>query len=580
MYKNSKRLIFTPILLAVGIVLGIFLGQFFSRTNVESQIRSVVSNMGVIPTNKLSYTLSLINNSYIDSVSMDSLYEQVIPLLVKELDPHSTYIPASELQRVNEPLQGEFDGIGVVFNMMTDTVIVLNVIPSGPSHKAGVNAGDRIIHINDSLVAGVKYPQNDVVKLLRGKRGTSVKLSLERRGISELVEIDVIRDVIPMESVEASLMISDSTGYIKLSQFARTSQTEILQALSRLRGEGLKNLILDLRGNPGGYLDQAIHISNEFMHKDELLVYTEDRDGKQDRQYADGLGTAQDIDLAILIDEGSASSSEILAGALQDNDHGVIIGRRSFGKGLVQQQIPFSDGSALRLTIAQYFTPTGRSIQKPYTVGAKDRYDMEIVDRYKNNELFSADSIHFADSLKRITPKGKIVYGGGGIMPDIFVPADTTDITRYFIEVTGRNILYRYTMEYTDTHREELNKIVSLPALKRFLDNDRTMVDDFIRYAKGKGVAPNYRDIDISHKLIKAQLRAYIGRNTPLEDDAFYANIYVIDNVVLKAIEILNMPAAEIDGLYGADMSKQVGGDSLSTTTLQVADTLMKSLVK
>ncbi len=542
MYKNSKRTILFPLLLAVGVIVGTVIGQFMGRTGVESQIKGIVSKMPHTPSNKLTYTLSLIENNYIDSVSMDSIYEKVIPQVIKELDPHSMYIPASSLQQVNEPLDGEFDGVGVVFNMATDTVIVLNIIPSGPSAKAGVNAGDRIIKINDTIVAGVKFPQNDVVKKLRGKRGTSVHLSLERQNIEGLVEVDVIRDVIPMESIEASLILQDSIGYIKLSQFARTTHTELIKALAKLRGEGVKSIIIDLRGNSGGYLDQAILISNEFMHKGELIVYTEDREKHQERQYADGSGSAQDLDLAILIDEGSASSSEILAGALQDNDHGVILGRRSFGKGLVQQQIPYSDGSAIRLTIAEYFTPTGRSIQKPYKKGNSESYDMEILDRYKNNELFVIDSIHFADSLKKVTPKGKVVYGGGGIMPDIFIPADTTDITKYFIEVTGRNILYKYTLDYTDKHRQELNDIYSKAALNQFFNKDRTLFDDFIRHAAKKGVAPNYRDIDISHKLIKAQLRAFIGRNTPLDDDAFYVNIYQIDNVIMEAIEVLSKP--------------------------------------
>ena len=275
MYKNSKRTILFPLLLAVGVIVGTVIGQFMGRTGVESQIKGIVSKMPHTPSNKLTYTLSLIENNYIDSVSMDSIYEKVIPQVIKELDPHSMYIPASSLQQVNEPLDGEFDGVGVVFNMATDTVIVLNIIPSGPSAKAGVKAGDRIIKINDTIVAGVKFPQNDVVKKLRGKRGTSVHLSLERQNIDGLVEVDVIRDVIPMESIEASLILQDSIGYIKLSQFARTTHTELIKALAKLRGEGVKSIILDLRGNSGGYLDQAILISNEFMHKGELIVYTE-----------------------------------------------------------------------------------------------------------------------------------------------------------------------------------------------------------------------------------------------------------------------------------------------------------------
>lgn len=539
MYKNSKHTVLFPLLLAGGVVLGLLLGQYLGRNDTASQIKNMLGRMNM-PANKLSYTLSLIEKEYVDSVSMDSLSEHVIPLLLKELDPHSVYIPASEMQQMNEPLEGEFDGIGVVFNMATDTVIVLNVIPQGPSDKAGVRAGDRILEINDTLVAGQKIPQNNIVKKLRGPRGTSVRLGLGRQGITDQVKVDVVRGIIPIKSIEAAFRIADGVGYIKLGQFARTSFTELQQALTPLRAEGVRKLIFDLRGNSGGFLDQAILIANEFLHKGQLIVYTEDREHNQLREYADGKGSAQDMEVVVLIDEGSASSSEILAGALQDNDRGTIIGRRSFGKGLVQRQIPYTDGSALRLTTARYFTPTGRSIQKPYTIGDDASYEEDLWNRYKNNEYFSADSIHFADSLKRVTPGGKVVYGGGGIMPDLFVPVDTTDVTKYFIEVAGRNILYRYTIEYADKHRKALNAVRTLPELQKLLDGDKNLITDFIRYAARQGVAPHYGDIARSRRLIEAQLRAYIGRNTPLEDNGFYANIYPVDIVVVRAIETLN----------------------------------------
>ncbi|MCI7308496.1 S41 family peptidase [Alistipes senegalensis] len=538
MYKNSKRTVLFPLLLAAGVVLGLVLGQYLGRNSTTSQLKGMLSRMA-LPTNKLTYTLSLIENQYVDSVSMDSLAEHVIPLLVKELDPHSVYIPASEMQALNEPLEGEFDGIGVVFNMATDTVIVLNVIPQGPSDKAGIKAGDRIIEIGDSVVAGRKIPQNNVVKMLRGPRGTTVHLGIGRQGISGLVPIDVERGVIPIRSIESAFRIADGVGYVKLGQFARTTYDEFRRALASLRAEGVTKLIFDLRGNSGGFLDQAIAVANEFLHKGQLIVYTEDRRHEQLREYADGNGSAQDMEVVVLIDEGSASSSEILAGALQDNDRGTIVGRRSFGKGLVQRQIPYSDGSALRLTTARYYTPTGRSIQKPYTIGDDESYEEDIWNRYKNNEFFSADSIHFADSLKRTTPGGKVVYGGGGIMPDVFIPADTTDVTKYFIEVSGRNILYRYTIEYADRHREPLNAVQTIGDLQALLDSDKTLVDDFVRYAARKGVAPRYGDIARSRRLIEAQLRAYIGRNTKLEDNGFYANIYPVDNVIVRAVGIL-----------------------------------------
>ncbi len=538
MYKNSKRTILFPLILAAGVVLGLAFGRYTGRNSTVLQLRGLLQRVQV-PDNKLTQTLSFIENLYVDSISMDSLSEHVIPLLVKELDPHSVYIPADEMAELNEPLEGEFDGIGVVFNMATDTVIVLNVIPHGPSDKAGIKAGDRIIEIDDSLVAGQKIPQNRIVKRLRGPRGTKVRLGLARQHIDGLVDVEVTRDVIPIKSIEAAFRIADGIGYIKLGQFARTSTVELTRAIAALRAEGVTKLIFDLRGNAGGYLDQAISIANEFLHEGQLIVYTEDRNHEQLREYADGSGSAQDMELAVLVDEGSASSSEILAGALQDNDRGTIIGRRSFGKGLVQRQIPYSDGSALRLTIARYYTPTGRSIQKPYTIGDEENYAADILHRYENNEFFSADSIRFADSLKRVTPGGKTVYGGGGIMPDIFVPADTTDVTRYFIEVAGRNILYRYTIEYADRHREALNAVRTLHELDRLLDSDTALVDDFVRYAARQGVAPRRAEIARSRKLIEAQLRAYIGRNTALEDNGFYANIYPVDDVIVRAVEVL-----------------------------------------
>ena len=538
MYKNSKHTVLFPLILALGVVLGIFFGQYLGRHDTASEIRGMLNRISS-PGGKLTYTLSLIENRYVDSISMDSLTEHVLPLLVSELDPHSVYIPASEMAALNEPLEGEFDGVGVVFNMATDTVIVLNVIPRGPSDKAGVKAGDRILTINDSLVAGQKIPQNNIVKMLRGPRGSKVRLGLGRQGICGRVEVEVERDAIPLRSIESAFRIADSIGYIKLGQFARTTSAEFRAALDTLRKQGVSKLIFDLRGNSGGFLDQAIAVANEFLHEGQLIVYTEDRHHKQLREYADGSGSARDMELAVLIDEASASSSEILAGALQDNDRGTIIGRRSFGKGLVQQQIPYADGSALRLTTARYYTPTGRSIQKPYTIGDEAGYEEDLWNRYRNNEFFSADSIHFVDSLKRVTPGGKVVYGGGGIMPDVFVPADTTDVTKYFLEVVGRNILYRYTIEYSDRHREALNAVRTVDELQALLNSDRSLFDDFIRYAARQGVAPRSGDIARSRRLMEAQLRAYIGRNTPLEDNGFYANIYPVDNVIMRAIGIL-----------------------------------------
>ena len=540
MYKNSKHAILFPLILAVGIILGTLLGQFVGRNRAESQLRSLITRSGLLTTNKIMQTCMLVEHQYVDSISMDSLSELVIPLMMKELDPHSVYIPAREMQALNEPLEAQFDGIGVVFNAATDTVIVLNVVPNGPSAKAGVVPGDRIIEVNDTLIAGVKMPQNDIMKRLRGPRGSEVTLSLKRQGLDELVDVKVVRDAIPINSIESSFMVNDEIGFIRLSQFARTSYIELMKSLAELRLQGMKKLIFDLRGNSGGFLDQAIMIANEFLPEGCLIVYTEDRQGEQMKQYSNGHGTSTDIELAILIDESSASSSEILAGAVQDNDRGVILGRRSFGKGLVQNQLPYSDGSALRLTVARYYTPTGRSIQKPYEKGHEEDYALDMVNRYRNNEFFSADSIHFVDSLKFSTPKGRTVYGGGGIMPDCFIPLDTTEMTQYFMEVSGRNIIYRYTLDYADKHRKELNEVKTLADLTALLDADKGMFEDFVSYAARQGVKPVRRQIEYSRDIITAQLRAYIGRNTALEDDGFYYNIFPIDEVVKKTLEIFS----------------------------------------
>ena len=514
--------------LFVGFLQGRLFGQDVIHVNYEEPRHD-----------KLSQVMSMIELEYIDKIPRDSLIEIAIPAILNKLDPHSVYLPPQEFEEAEEPLQGEFDGIGVVFNMGTDTVIVLNVIPSGPSRKAGVQGGDRIIKVNDTLIAGEKMSQTAVMKRLRGPRGTQVKLSIERKGIDGLVDIVVTRDAIPLNSVEASLMFTKEIGFIKLSQFSRTSYAEIYKAISSLRTQGMKSLILDLRGNSGGFLDQAILIANEFLPSGSLIVYTEDRDGRKQRQYSDGRGRSTDLNVVVLIDESSASSSEILAGALQDNDCGTIIGRRSFGKGLVQSQTAFDDGSALRLTVARYYTPTGRSIQKPYTAGESESYEYDIINRFNRNEFFSADSIHFADSLRFTTPKGKVVYGGGGIMPDIFVPLDTLNVTNYYSEVNGRNILYRYTIDYADNHRKALEAATSFNDLEKMFRNDNSLLNDFVRYAERQGVKANWTEIERSRKIMEAQLRAYISRNSDLEDSAFYYFIHPIDNTVQRAIEEL-----------------------------------------
>ena len=499
-------------------------------TELENMERYLTLN------DKMVQTITAIRNLYVDSIKLDTIYDRMIPKLLSELDPHSEYIPAKDFQRVNESLEGEFDGIGIVFNASTDTIMVLSVIPQGPSDKAGLRAGDRIIRIDGRNVAGQKIPQDSMVRLMRGPRRSQVKLSLQRHGLKELVEVDVVRGAIELHSLETSFMLDKEhgIGFVRLSQFARTSHAEMRKAIKELKAEGMQSLIIDLRGNGGGFLDQAILIANDLLPSGNLIVYTEDREGRQQRQYSQN-GSYPDLDVVVLVDELSASSSEILAGALQDNDRGLVIGRRTFGKGLVQTQIPFADGSAIRLTVARYYTPTGRSIQKPYTNGDEEAYKMDILNRYNRKEFFSADSIHFDTSLKYTTPAGRTVYGGGGIMPDIFIPMDTTSYTAYYNKVWNTNVLYRFTLDFTDRHREEVDAIKSLEDLDAFFAS-HDLVREFTAYAERNGVATNRRQLEVSRVTILAQLRAYIGRNTPVGDAGFYYNIYATDEVLKRAV--------------------------------------------
>lgn len=489
---------------------------------------------------KLLQTITFVRNYYVDPIQLDTIYEKAIPALLSELDPHSEYIPAKMFSEVNESLEGEFDGIGIVFNASTDTITVLSVIPKGPSSEAGVRPGDRIVKIDGRVVAGQKIPQDSMVRLMRGKRGTRVMLGVKRAALNELVDIEVTRAPIEIHSIETSFMLDNEAkiGFVRLSQFARTSYSEMRNAIMKLREEGLRGIIIDLRGNGGGFLDQAILIANEFLPENSLIVYTEDRFGEQIKEYSRGNGGSTDLEVAILVDETSASSSEILAGAIQDNDRGVIIGRRTFGKGLVQSQIPFTDGSAIRLTVARYYTPSGRSIQRPYTNGDEMAYHMDIIDRYNRNEFFSADSIHFDESQKFKTKGGRTVYGGGGIMPDVFMPLDTVGMSDYYRKVWNTNVLYRYTMEFTDRHRAEMDAVSSLAELDTLLSRG-DLVENFVAYAERNGVERDDVGLAMSCEIIEAQLRAYIGRNALHDDAGFYYNIYPIDKTMQRAVKEL-----------------------------------------
>ena len=489
---------------------------------------------------KMMHTIMAIQNNYVDHISLDELYEKAIPALLSGLDPHSAYIPAKMFDRVNESLEGEFDGIGIVFNAMTDTITVLSVIPQGPSDKAGIRAGDRVMKIDGRDVAGKGIPQDSMVRMMRGPRGSHVRLSIKRLSLDQLVEVDVKREAIELHSIETAFMLDEEAniGFIRLSQFSRTSYSEMRKALDKLNNAGMRGVIIDLRGNGGGFLDQVIPMVNEFLPEGNLIVYTEDRYGRRQNEYSNGKGSYKDLAGAILVDETSASSSEILAGAIQDNDRGLVIGRRTFGKGLVQAQVPFEDGSAMRLTVARYYTPTGRSIQKPYVNGDEMSYHMDILNRYKHSEFFSADSIHFDDSMKFTTPGGRTVYGGGGIMPDIFIPLDTLAISNYYTKVWDTNVLYRYTIEFTDKHRAEMDAITSLGDLDRLLDSSN-LIEDFIAYAERNGIERDAEGLKKSRAVIEAQLRAYIGRNCMNDESGFYNNIYAIDDAMQRAVKEL-----------------------------------------
>jgi carboxyl-terminal processing protease len=529
-YKNKGIAIYFPIIIAVFVVLGILIGRFYNGSDTENRFI-------IIPkANKLDNVLNYIDNEYVDEVSKTDLIEIAIPKILEELDPHSQYIPAAELQKVNEPLEGNFSGIGIQFNMLNDTLVVIQTVVNGPSEKVGIMAGDRIIKVNEVPVAGKNMPSDSIVGKLRGPRGTSVHVDVYRRNVKELLKFDIIRDNIPLYSIDATYIIRDDIGYMKLNKFSATTEQEFMTSIDTLRDQGMNKLILDLRENGGGYMNAAVFIADQFLNDTELIVYTQGKArAKQEFNSTPG-GICTNTELIILIDENSASASEILAGAIQDNDRGTIIGRRSFGKGLVQEQKALSDGSALRLTIARYYTPTGRSIQRPYDHDLNVYYG-DINTRIMHGELEYADSIKFTDSLKYVTPNGKTVYGGGGIMPDIFVPIDTTGISDYFIDIRNRGLLYRYSLKYADENRKVLS---GLKTPKEFVDylTKQSVLRKFIAYAANEGVKEVPADIRTSEKILRVQLNAYIARNF-LNDGGFFPIIQEIDNTLLKALDTL-----------------------------------------
>jgi len=509
-------------------------------------------------TRKVNITLAAIERLYVDTVSKDKLAEDAITSLLEKLDPHSAYLTADEVRDTNEPLQGNFDGIGVQFNMMTDTLYVVQVIAGGPSEKVGILAGDKIIFVNDTLIAGVKMKNSDVMSRLKGPKGTTVHVKVLRNGYRDLLDFKIIRDKIPYYSLSSSYMVDNKTGYIKLDRFAATTYQEFEDALVKLEGQGMENLILDLQGNVGGYLEASIEISNEFLKPGSLILYTEGVNQRRREWAANNSGSLKNGRLVILVDEGSASASEIVSGAIQDWDRGVIVGRRTFGKGLVQTQIPLPDGSVIRLTVARYYTPTGRSIQKPYTKGDLESYNKEVIDRYNRGELLSEDSIHFPDSLKYTTLiKNRIVYGGGGIMPDYFVPVDTTNAlfvagsTSLYKEIYNKGILYKYVRTVIEENRKKYQtQYPTFDSFKKNFTVTDNMLNDMINlYKKEKAVdlkqescqltEDQQKDVEKSKLLFLQQIKLLIVREL-YSDNEYYQSVNPLIDSYKKAVEIIS----------------------------------------
>ena len=462
---------------------------------------------------KLTLAQFAIANLYVDETNEGKLVEAAIHGMLEELDPHSTYSNAEEVKKMNEPLQGNFDGIGIQFNMAEDTLFVIQPVSGGPSEKVGIRAGDRITHVNDTLIAGVKMTTDDITRRLKGPKGTMVSVKVARKGVEGPLSFSIKRDKIPVYSLDASYMITPKVGYIKINRFGATTYEEFMEALASLKGQGLQDLILDLQGNGGGYLNAAIDIANEFLGSGELIVYTEGRRNPRREFFAKGDGKHQSGKLIVLVDEYSASASEIVAGAVQDWDRGLVVGRRSFGKGLVQRPIDLPDGSMIRLTVARYYTPAGRCIQKPYE--SIEQYNADLIERYNRGEMMSADSIHFPDSLKCTTlKKGRVVYGGGGIMPDYFVPVDTTLFTKYHSRLSNKGVLLKVHFQLIDAHREEwTKKFDDYAVFSRDFELDEAMMQQLIEEGKKEGVAYNEEEFRKSEPLIKLQLKALIARD-------------------------------------------------------------------
>ena len=533
-----KKLIL-PTLTVLGVAVGIIIG-FLLCQKANAQ-RIVYQNGGWrIEQTKVDRLLYLMQNAYVDSLDIDSMTDEVMSELVQKLDPHSAYIPKKDLELVNSELAGSFSGIGVQFTIQQDTVRIVAVIAGGPSEGVGVLAGDKLITVDDSSFVGKKINNEKVMRTLRGEKGTQVKLGIQRAGTPELLYYTVTRGDIPVNSVDAKFIIESQglkLGFIRVNKFGETTYREFISALAELASKGATRFIIDLRENSGGYMDQAIRMANEFLERGDLIVYSEGRAYPRYEATANGGGRFKETPIVVLIDNFSASASEIFAGAMQDNDRATIIGRRSFGKGLVQQQMPFEDGSAVRLTVARYYTPSGRCIQKPYTLGDQEDYEKDLMERWEHGEFYSADSIHFADTTAYYTKSGRKMYGGGGIMPDVFVGRDTSLNTPWYNRCVNMAYTYQFAYKYTDAHRKQLNQYKDWQSLEKYLLS-QNILREFVAFAKEKGIEPNEAEIQKSRPLMTRLLNAYIVRNI-LGDDGFFPLFERDDEITKTAVEQL-----------------------------------------
>lgn len=527
MNKNKNWTHWIPAILILCIVGGFYAGKTYTRKHLFIEGKNKIDNI-----------LEIINQQYVDTVNMGLLIEKTAKNLISELDPHSYLIPAEDLQIVVDELEGSFGGIGVTFNMPSDTILVINVISGGPAEKAGILPFDRIITINDSVYAGKNISQNKIMRTLRGPESSRVKLGIQRGSLPELIYFDVTRGDVPNYTIEISYKLKENIGYIKLKNFGRTTYNEFITAIAKLKKEGCNGYVIDLRGNNGGYLDAAIRVCNEFLTGRKSILYTEGKAFGRQNFFADGTGSCQNAPLVILTDELSGSASEIFAGAIQDNDRGLIIGRRSFGKGLVQAPIPLKDGSELRLTVARYYTPSGRCIQKTYELGKQEEYDRDLYNRFMHGEFDSADSIKTDNLPVYHTVGGRIVYGGGGIMPDIFIPMDTNNVTSYYANVLNSNVLYQFTLEYSEKNHTKLAAFPSYDKLYAYLQQ-QPLLNEFTDYAETKGIKRRPTLIQISKNLIESSLYAYIIRNF-FNYDGFYRVTQKDDAPLLRAIQVID----------------------------------------